>query len=91
MRIIGLALLSATALFGIDQAQLTQQQIDDIIQKFAAKETAFAQARENYTYKQSAKIQTLDEGGIQRAPGSRFPTSCFHPRDGARSTLRTRP
>lgn len=63
MRVFGLALLSATALFAIDQPQLSQQQVDEIVQKFAAKETAFAQARENYTYKQSAKIQTLDESG----------------------------
>ncbi len=34
--------------------------VDEIIQKFAAKETEFAQARENYTYHQSAKVQTLD-------------------------------
>jgi hypothetical protein len=63
MRLFGLALLSATALMAVDQPQLSQQQIDDIISKFAGKETAFAQARENYTYKQSARIQTLDESG----------------------------
>jgi hypothetical protein len=38
-------------------------QIDDIIQKFAAKESAFAQARESYTYRQSAKLQLLDDAG----------------------------
>jgi hypothetical protein len=36
---------------------------DEIIQKFAAKEAEFAQARNNYTYRQSVKMQELDEGG----------------------------
>ena len=34
--------------------------IDSIIQKFAAKEKEFAQARENYTFRQSVLIQELD-------------------------------
>jgi hypothetical protein len=37
--------------------------IDDIIQKFAAKETEFAKARGNYTYRQTVKLQVLDSGG----------------------------
>ncbi|MGD0500377.1 MAG: hypothetical protein ABSC23_18300 [Bryobacteraceae bacterium] len=36
---------------------------DDIIRKFAAKETEFAQARNNYTYRQTLKMQVLDSGG----------------------------
>jgi len=36
---------------------------DEIIQKFAAKETEFAQARNNYTYRQSVKLEELDGGG----------------------------
>jgi hypothetical protein len=36
---------------------------DDIIQKFAAKEAEFQQARNNYTYRQSVKIQEMDAGG----------------------------
>jgi hypothetical protein len=36
---------------------------DEIIQKFAAKETEFAQARNNYTYRQSVKLEELDSGG----------------------------
>jgi outer membrane lipoprotein-sorting protein len=35
----------------------------EIIQKFAAKETEFAQARNNYTYRQTVKLQVLDGGG----------------------------
>jgi hypothetical protein len=34
-----------------------------IIQKFAAKETQFKEARDNYTYRQSIKIETPDDGG----------------------------
>src|SRR5215471_21704517 len=36
---------------------------EDIIQKFAAKELEFAQARNNYTYRQSVKMEELDGGG----------------------------
>ena len=36
---------------------------DDIIQKFAAKETAFSEARNDYTYRQTVKIQELDPSG----------------------------
>jgi len=63
MRTLGLLLLSATALLAVDQPQLTQAQIDDIIQKFAAKEAAFSQARENYTYRQTARVMSLDDAG----------------------------
>src|ERR1051326_416754 len=37
--------------------------VDEIIQKFAAKETEFAQARNNYTYRQSVKLQELEASG----------------------------
>jgi hypothetical protein len=36
---------------------------DEIIQKFAAKETEFSQARNNYTYRQSVKLEELDASG----------------------------
>jgi hypothetical protein len=36
---------------------------DEIIRKFAAKETEFAQARNNYTYRQSVRLEELDGGG----------------------------
>src|SRR5258708_18465879 len=35
----------------------------EIIQKFAAKELEFQQARNNYTYRQSVKIEKLDPSG----------------------------
>jgi hypothetical protein len=35
----------------------------EIIRKFAAKEKEFKEARANYTYRQSAKVQELDPGG----------------------------
>jgi hypothetical protein len=35
--------------------------IEEIIQKFAAKETEFKAERENFTYKQTFRVQTLDE------------------------------
>jgi hypothetical protein len=36
---------------------------DEIVQKFAAKEAQFSRARENYTYRQTVKIQTLTDSG----------------------------
>src|SRR5574340_121906 len=39
---------------------------DEIVQKFAAKEADFARARENYTYRQTVRIQELDDGGQPR-------------------------
>ena len=45
------------------QQTLADSQIQDIITKFAAKETEFARARENYTYRQAARVQELDTGG----------------------------
>jgi hypothetical protein len=42
---------------------LSDDRVNEIIQKFTAKESEFAKAREMYTYKQTARIQTLDDGG----------------------------
>src|SRR5215472_1366845 len=66
MRVLGFLLLAATGLYAAESADLSQDRIDDIIQKFAAKEAAFAQARELYTYKQTARVQVLDEAGVAR-------------------------
>jgi hypothetical protein len=63
MRVLGLLMIGAGALFAADNPEPTQAQIDDIIQKFAAHEAEFAKARESYIYKQTARIQELDEAG----------------------------
>ncbi len=44
-------------------------QIQEIITKFSTKETEFAKARENYTYRQTARVIELDAGGN---PGGRW-------------------
>jgi hypothetical protein len=70
MRVFVLVIFAAAVGLAADTpAQLSQAQIDDIIQKFSAKEAAFAQARENYTYKQTARIQEADDAGN---PGGRW-------------------
>ena len=73
MRVLGLFVLGAAGLvlgqarlFAADSQDLPQSRIDEIIQKFSEKEAAFSQAREAYTYKQSAKIQVLDDSGNPR-------------------------
>ncbi len=62
---MGIALMAGAA-WAVDQPQLSDAQINDIIQKFVGKETDFARARENYTYRQTARIQELDEFGNVR-------------------------
>ena len=64
--IVAAGLLAAfSALAGAADANSnpSETQIDDIIHKFAAKEAQFRQARSNYTYRQTAKVMELDEGG----------------------------
>jgi len=63
MRLFAVSALFASALFAGTLPDPTQTQIDDIIAKFAAKEADFAKARGNYTYRQTCKIQELDESG----------------------------
>ena len=67
MRVLGLIILGAAALipvaFAADAPEPSQSQIDEIIQKFAAREAEFAKARENYTYHQTARIQELEPSG----------------------------
>ena len=46
--------------------------VDEIIRKFAAKEAEFAKARENYTYRQTVKIQELDPSGGRSAASRRM-------------------
>ncbi|HET7183261.1 MAG TPA: hypothetical protein VFI82_01150 [Terriglobales bacterium] len=44
----------------LSSAEPTGITVDQIIQRFAAKEKEFKQARDNYTYRQDVKVQTLD-------------------------------
>lgn len=44
-------------------SNLTQAQIDEIIRKFAAKETEFRRALNSYAFKRDALIQTIGMGG----------------------------
>ncbi len=44
--------------------QPKQTTVDEIIRKFAAKEKQFKEAREQYTWRQSVKVQTLDGGVV---------------------------
>jgi len=60
-------MLAATALLAqergegsIDPSPPRGITVEEIIRKFAAKEKEFKEARENYTYRQTVKVQTLD-------------------------------
>ncbi len=66
--LLGMALAGSfsTGLFTVQAADLpdpSQAQIEEIIQKFAAKESEFRRARGNYTYRQTARVLDLDAGG----------------------------
>lgn len=58
-----IALIGAATLPAATLPDPSPEQVQDIIQKFAAKEAEFQQARGNYTYRQTARVQELDEGG----------------------------
>ena len=47
----------------LDPAQPTGITSQEVIQKFAAKETQFKEARDNYTYRQTIKIETPEDRG----------------------------
>jgi hypothetical protein len=56
-----LATLPALAQEGpLDSAPPTGTTPEEIIKRFAAKETEFAKARDQYTYRQDVKVETLD-------------------------------
>lgn len=48
---------------GVDLRDPSPEEVQKIIQEFAAKEALFREARNNYTYHQINKVQTLDADG----------------------------
>ncbi len=64
MRNAVLSILLGMPVWGAsDNPDLTPAQVEEVVQKFAAKETEFSRARENYTYRQSVRVHEMDEGG----------------------------
>jgi hypothetical protein len=80
--VVTFALLTGAA-FGATLTDPDPGQIDSIIAKFAAKEAAFSQARSNYTYRQTAKVMTLDDGGAVTGKWEEV-TDIVFSREGAR-------
>ncbi len=72
---------------GPAQQDLTDAQVQDIITKFAAKETEFARARENYTYRQTARVQELEPDGVATGKWEMVTDVIFSP-DGNQRTER---
>ena len=62
IRLLGL-LAPGLLLSGVAARAADDPAPEEIIRKFAAKEADFAKARENYTYRQTVKIQELTPGG----------------------------
>ena len=84
MRLLVVSALLLTPGFAASSTEPTQAQIDDIITKFAAKEAEFAKARGSYTYRQTAKIQELDEAGNPQGKWEMVSDIVFSP-DGKRT------
>jgi outer membrane lipoprotein-sorting protein len=65
--VLGIGLLIPPGSAAADTtAEAPKIPVDQIIKQFVDKETAFARARENYTYRQSVKITEYDEVGNAR-------------------------
>src|SRR5688572_23734632 len=64
-----LSLTATLAAANTKKSDPAPEEIEKIISTFAANESAFAKAREVYTYRQTAKIQEFDETGI---PGGKW-------------------
>ena len=77
--VLGLGLLAASLAIAADRPDPTPAQIEEIIAKFAAKESEFSQARGNYTYRQTARVQELDEGGAVRGRWEEVTDIIFSP------------
>src|SRR5271169_1336951 len=80
--VVTFALLTGAA-FGATLTDPDPSQIDAIIAKFAAKESAFAKARSNFTYRQTARVQTLDDSGSVTGKWEEVTDIIFSP-EGAR-------
>ena len=72
MRAIVLILLAMTAVSvpgAPAKADPTEAELQQIIEKFAQKESEFLLARERYTYRQTVRVEDFDGGG---SPGGRY-------------------
>jgi len=58
--VCGMATLAIAQEGPLDSSQPNGITPDEIIKRFAAKESEFAKAREQYTYRQDVKVQTVD-------------------------------
>lgn len=60
MLLPGVAALAQRGEGELDTSQPTGITVDQVVQRFATKEKQFKQARENYTWRQDVKVQTLE-------------------------------
>jgi hypothetical protein len=64
-----LLLIAGSLAQASDKPDPSSSEVEKIITTFAENEASFARARENYTYRQTAKMQEFEESG---SPGGRF-------------------
>lgn len=63
MRLLLSCVLIAAPVLAASKDNPTPEEINAIIRKFSERESQFARARENYTYRQSYRIEELDRNG----------------------------
>ncbi|HEY3741111.1 MAG TPA: hypothetical protein VGL53_14770 [Bryobacteraceae bacterium] len=63
------AMMAATPAESVGNDTLSDARIQEIIQKFAEKETEFAKVRQMYTYRQTSKLQEYNDDG---SPGGKW-------------------
>ena len=92
MRLVAVFAILAGAAFGATiPHEPSPSEVDEIIAKFAAKEAAFQQARSNYTYRQNARVMSLDDGGDTTGKWEEVCDIVFSWRASARIAWCTRP
>jgi hypothetical protein len=62
-KLVALALIAAAALPAQEKPDPSEAEIQQIIQKFAENESAFARARSQYTYRRTSSLREMGTGG----------------------------
>ena len=77
--VAGMLVLGLSAQAETRKTDPSPEQIDKIIRTFAANEAAFAKARDNYAYRQTARLQEYDDAGTPHGRFERVDEIVFTP------------
>ena len=82
--LLSIGLFAGSALANTVKTDPSPAEIQKIIRTFADNEAAFATARENYTYRQTVRLQEYDDAGVPHGKFERIEDIIFS-RDGKRT------